>query len=79
MLLSHSGWRHASAPAPVLNENAGASLVVACNDGSVVVNELQRSHAIQLQCVQSKMVVVRDHRALENIPATNRTNVRFER
>jgi hypothetical protein len=80
MLLSHSGLHGPSAPASVLNENAGASLVVACNDGSVIINELVRSHnAIQLKCVQSKMVVVRDHRALENIPVSNRTSVRFQR
>jgi hypothetical protein len=80
MLLSHSGLHHSPAPAPVLSESAGASLVVACHDGAVVINELERSHnAIQLQCVQSKMVVVRDHRELENIPGPNRTSVRFQR
>jgi len=78
MLLPNLGSQHASPPAPVLNENAGASLVIACGDGSVIVNSLESTHnAVELQCVQSKMVVVRDHRALENIPASNRTNVRF--
>ena len=76
MLLSHAGLRQPSNPAPVLTENAGASLVVACDDGTVVVNSLKAGHsAIHLQCVQSKMVVVRDHHVLENVPALNRINL----
>ena len=54
----------------------GASLVVACDDGTVVVNSLKAGHsAIHLQCVQSKMVVVRDHHVLENVPALKRINL----
>jgi hypothetical protein len=78
MLLSHFGLHHPTAPAPVLTENAGAVLVIACKDGSVVVNGLEPKNAIHLQCVQSNMVVVRDHRPLENIPASKRTNVQFQ-
>ena len=79
MLLSHSGLHQPSAPAPVLNVNAGASLVVACADGPVVVRALKAGpHAIQLHCEQSKMVVVRDHSALENVPAFNRINGHFQ-
>ena len=79
MLLSHSGLQHPSAPVAVLNENAGASLVVACDDGSVVVHALKAGpNAIQLHCVQSKMVVVRNHHALENVPAFNRTRLHFQ-
>jgi len=79
MLLSHSGLLHRTAPAPVLTENAGASLVIACKDGSVVVNGLESANnAIHLQCVQSNMVVVRDHHPLENVPASRRTNVQFQ-
>jgi hypothetical protein len=79
MLLSHSGLRHPSNPAPVLTENAGASLVVACRDGTVVVNSLKAGrNAIHLQCVQSKMVVVRDHHALENVPAFNRLRLQTQ-
>src|SRR5262245_13706015 len=79
MLLSQFGLHHPTAPAPVLTENAGASLVIACKDGAVVVNGLEPKNAIHLQCVQSNMVVVRDHRSLENIPASKRTNVQFQR
>jgi hypothetical protein len=79
VLLSHSGLRHPSASAPVLNENAGSSLVVACNDGSVVVRPVVANrNVIQLHCLQSEMVVVRDHPKLENIPAFNQVNVRFQ-
>ena len=79
MFLPHFGLHDVSAPAPVLNETAGASLVVACGDWSVVINSLESAHsAIQLRCVQSKMVVVRDRPALENIPASNLSNVRFQ-
>ena len=79
MLLSHFGVHHPTAPAPVLSENAGASLVVACKDGSVIVGGLEpTNNAVHLQCVESNMVVVRDHRALENIPASKRTNIRFQ-
>jgi hypothetical protein len=79
LLLSHFGLHRPTAPAPVLTENAGASLVVACKDGSVIVDGLEpTNNAVHLQCVQSNMVVVRDHRALENIPASKRTNIRFQ-
>ena len=80
LLLSHSGLRHPSASAPVLNENAGTSLVVACNDGSLVVNPIVANrNVIQLHCLQAReMVVVRDHPKLENIPAFNRVNVRYQ-
>jgi len=79
ILLSHHGLQSSRATAPVLNENAGASLVVACKDSSVVVGALEAGpNAIQLQCVQSKMVVVRDHSRLENIPAPKRTKAHFD-
>ena len=79
LFLSHFGSHHPTAPAPVLTENAGASLVVACKDGSVIVDGLEPKNAIHLQCVQSNMVVVRDQRALENIPASKWTNVQLQR
>jgi hypothetical protein len=79
VFLSHSGLRHPSVSALVLNENAGTSLVVACNDGSVVVNPIAANrNVIQVHCLQSEMVVVRDHLKLENIPAFNRVNVRYQ-
>jgi hypothetical protein len=79
MLLSHSGLRHPLASAPVLDENAGTSLVVACNDGSLVVNPVMANrNVIQLHCLQSEMVVVRDHPKLENAPAFKRINVRIQ-
>ena len=73
MLLAHSGLRHPSVPAPVLNENAGASLVVVCDNASVVVDSLKFSHnAVQLHCEQSGMVVVRDRPSLKSEPPLNR-------
>jgi hypothetical protein len=46
---------------PTLNETAGTSLVVACQDGRVLVNSISRAgRSVQVDCVQSKMVVVRD-------------------
>jgi hypothetical protein len=79
MLLSHSGLRQPLASAPVLNESAGTSLVVACNDGKVVVNPITANpNVIQLHCLQSDMVVVRDHPKLENIPAFDRINVSYQ-
>ena len=79
MLLPHSGLRHPSVPAPVLNESAGASLVVACDNGSVVVDSLKLSHnAVQLHCEQSGMVVVRDHPRLKNRPPLTRTYFHVE-
>src|SRR6266542_374411 len=78
MLLSHAGLQHKSAPTPVLAEDAGASLVVACNDGAVVVDHLKEGHnAIQLHCLQSRMVVVRDQPIAKNVPAFNRINAQF--
>jgi hypothetical protein len=62
MLLSHSSLLHPSDSAPVLNEKAGASLVVACDDASVAIEALKPNrNAVQLHCEQSRMVVVRDH------------------
>jgi hypothetical protein len=63
-----------SASSPVLNEETGASLLVACKGGEVVVAPLQaRADAIQLHCVQTKMVVVRDYTPIpENIPHFSR-------
>jgi hypothetical protein len=79
MLLSHSAMLIPSAPAPVLNENTGASLVIACDNGPMVVNPITANrNAIQLHCVQSEMVVVRDHPKMEDIPAFNRISVRFQ-
>ncbi len=77
MLLSHSGLLHRSVSTAVLNENAGASLVVACDDGSMIVRGLKAGgNAVQLHCVQSNMVVVRDHSTSENVPALSPANVR---
>ena len=75
MLLSHSGMRHAPAAAPVLNESVGASLVVACDNASLVVEALEPTrNAVQLHCLQSRMVVVRDHPSPKDRPTRNRTN-----
>lgn len=80
MVLAHSGESHRQAQPPVLNESTGASLLVACDDGEVVVTPLRaRQDAIQLHCVQSKMVVVRDTTPVpENIPAFNRIQARLQ-
>ena len=44
-----------------LDEHMGTSLVVACEGGKVVVKHLGgASGAVQLECAQSKIVVVRD-------------------
>ena len=55
---------------PGLDESPGASLVVACGDGKVIVKRLAGVHgAVQLDCVRSRIVVVRGHGA-EKIPET---------
>jgi len=75
ILLSHSGPRYPSAAVSVLNENAGASLVIACDNASVVVEALKPNrNAVQLHCLQSGMVVVRDHLSSKDRPAFNRTD-----
>ena len=64
MALTDSGGGSASAKTttgPQLDESAGATLVVACNDGNVIVRQLDRRGAVQLDCERSRMVVVRDH------------------
>jgi hypothetical protein len=73
MVFSGSGHADSDRP-PVLSEDAGSSLLVACKDGQVVVAPLQaRQDAIQLHCLKSGMVVVRDHaRQPEKIPYINR-------
>jgi len=46
-----------------LDEHMGASLVVACESGKVVVKRMQgASGAVQLECAESKIVVARDPR-----------------
>ena len=69
-----------SNPTPILNEGAGASLVVACNEGPVVVGPLRAgNNAIQLHCAQSKMVVVRDNRsAVKNVTDFNQMRPQFQ-
>jgi hypothetical protein len=48
---------------PRLNEHVGDSLVVACENGDVVLEHMGgKNGAVQLKCRQSKIVVVRDHR-----------------
>ena len=75
MLLSHSGPGYPSAAVSVLNENAGASLVIACDNAPVVVDALKSTrNAVQLHCLQSGMVVVRDHLSSKGKPAFNRTD-----
>jgi hypothetical protein len=73
MTLTHSEGNQASVP-PVLNQSAGAALLVACDDGEVVVTPLRaRQDAIQLNCVRSPMVVVRDYTTNpEKIPVFSR-------
>ena len=47
---------------PRLNEHTGESLVVACESGNVVLKHIGgKPGAVQLECSQSKMMVVRDH------------------
>jgi hypothetical protein len=74
MLLTQSGESYPPPQSPVLTESAGASLVVACDEGTVVVGPLHVGQsAIQLQCLESTMVVVRDNTVQqENIPPFNR-------
>jgi hypothetical protein len=51
---------------PRLNEHMGESLVVACESGNVVLKHIGgKPGAVQLECSQSKMKVVRDHREQE--------------
>jgi hypothetical protein len=51
---------------PHLNEHTGESLVVTCESGTVVLKHIGgRPGAVQLECSQSKMTVVRDHREQE--------------
>lgn len=56
--------------APRLDQAVGTSLVVTCDQGKVIVTPVSDNKgAVQLQCVQSKMRVIRDHRApTEKIP-----------
>jgi len=52
---------------PHLNEHIGDSLVVTCESGSVVLKHVGgKPGSVQLECSQSKMTVVRDHRELES-------------
>lgn len=57
---------------PSLKESAGTSLVVVCDEGGVVVTPLAGgSGAVQLDCAQSEMLVVRHSKsqaAVEKIP-----------
>ena len=56
-------------------KSAGASLVIACDNASVVVEALKPNrNAVQLHCLQSGMVVVRDHLSSKGRPAFNRTD-----
>ena len=80
MLLSHFGLLHPTDSAPVLNEKAGASLVIACDDALIVVEALKPNpNAVQLHCEQSRMVVVRDHPPLKQRPAQNQMNFEVDR
>ncbi len=48
---------------PRLDEHIGTSLVVACENGNVVVKHVEGANgAVQLECAQSKIVVARDPR-----------------
>lgn len=55
---------------PRLGQAAGTSLVVVCDEGKVIVTPVaDNKGAVHLQCLQSKMRVVRDHQApAEKIP-----------
>ena len=47
---------------PRLSQHVGESLVVACASGDVVLKSVGgEPGAVQLECSQSKIVVVRDH------------------
>jgi hypothetical protein len=49
-----------------LNEHVGDSLVVACENGDVVLEHVRgKTSVVQLKCSQSKIVVVHDHRGRE--------------
>ena len=50
-----------SAPSsvPRMSEHIGESLVVACENGSVVLKHLGEHGAVQVECSQSRIVVVR--------------------
>src|SRR6266850_8604221 len=53
-----------------LDESAGSSLVVACDDGKVIITPLSNQRgAVQLNCFRTRMVVAGDYRrTTENIP-----------
>lgn len=56
---------------PRLDESTGTSLVVACEEGDVLVTPLlQESGAVQLSCLRSQMWIARDE--LEKIPDRGR-------
>ena len=80
MWLNHSGESRRPTPTPILNESSGASRVIACDEGVVVVGPLRLgNNAVQLNCAQSKMVVFRDyHPAPGNVNAFNRIQAQFQ-
>ena len=45
-----------------LNERTGASLLVVCETGDMLIRRVETERgAVQLECAHSKIVVVRDH------------------
>jgi hypothetical protein len=66
---------HRRNPVPQVSQSAGASLVVACGGGKIVIGRAEvHPNAIKLHCLQSGMVVVPDARKPENLPAFNSTH-----
>jgi hypothetical protein len=70
MFISHPVTKPKQPPTPILNETAGATLLVACANGQVLVERLrERQDAVGFRCLRSGMLVVRDNS--QPVPAKN--------
>src|SRR5207245_9746033 len=76
MVIGPLGTSAGSKPSDILrlSERVGGSLIVACNGGDIAVKHVGREPGtLQLECAQSKIVVVRNSRErLRPLPVTER-------
>jgi hypothetical protein len=52
-----------------VNEHIGGSLIITCDSGDVAVRHMGgESGAVQFECLQGRVMVVREHREMSRLP-----------
>jgi hypothetical protein len=68
-VVTHSTRDQSLAPIPVVAQTKGTSVVITCDDGTVMIGPSPaQPNSVKLHCLQSGMVIVRDLPKPENPP-----------